>query len=252
MKKETFIAFCNQKGGIGKSALTILAASTLRYSHGLNVLVVDCDYPQHSIAELREREKNAIMGDDAYKAMLQRQFERLKVKSYPILRTTPDKAIDEVRHFLDSTNDNYDVVLFDLPGTINTNGVLFTMSSMDYLFVPMRADRLVMQSTINFARIIHDRFVGNPATNIKDLFLFWNMEDRREKTNLYDLYENLLAKMGLKIFSSRVQMRSKFSRELADADGIVYRSTLFRSEPLFIRESGFADLMDEVCTILKS
>ncbi|MFQ9745397.1 MAG: ParA family protein [Alistipes finegoldii] len=56
-KKPISISFANQKGGIGKSTLTILAASWLRYVRGLNVLVVDCDFPQNSIVELREREK---------------------------------------------------------------------------------------------------------------------------------------------------------------------------------------------------
>ena len=80
-KKPISISFANQKGGIGKSTLTILAASWLRYVRGLNVLVVDCDFPQNSIVELREREKKAVMKNDAYKLMLQRQFERLQKKA---------------------------------------------------------------------------------------------------------------------------------------------------------------------------
>ena len=69
-KKPISISFANQKGGIGKSTLTILAASWLRSVRGLNVLVVDCDFPQNSIVELREREKKAVMKNDAYKLML--------------------------------------------------------------------------------------------------------------------------------------------------------------------------------------
>ena len=191
-KKPISISFANQKGGIGKSTLTILAASWLRYVRGLNVLVVDCDFPQNSIVELREREKKAVMKNDAYKLMLQRQFER----------------------------------------------------------IPMRADRLVMQSTLNFAQTVYDKFVENPATNIQEVFLFWNMEDRRERTNIYTLYERILATLDMKVYISRIQMRSKFSRELADADGTVYRSTLFRSDGTFLRESGMAALMDEICTTI--
>ena len=69
-KKPISISFANQKGGIGKSTLTVLAASWLCYVRGLNVLVVDCDFPQNSIVELREREKKAVMKNDAYKLML--------------------------------------------------------------------------------------------------------------------------------------------------------------------------------------
>ena len=247
-KEPIFISFANQKGGIGKSTLTVLAASWLRYIRGLNVLVVDCDFPQNSIYELREREKKAVVKNDAYKLQLQRQFERLQKKAYPIIRATPENAEKNMQVFLDSEPEPYDVVLFDLPGTMNTKGILYTVSRLNYLFIPMRADRLVMQSTLNFAQTMYDKFVGNPATDIKDAFLFWNMEDRREKTGIYDLYEQILSSFNMKIYTSRIQMRSKFSRELADTDGMVYRSTLFRSDGTFLRESGMAALMDEICT----
>lgn len=48
------IAFASQKGGVGKSTLTVLAASWLHYLHGIRVAVVDCDYPQHTILKLIE------------------------------------------------------------------------------------------------------------------------------------------------------------------------------------------------------
>ena len=172
-KKPISISFANQKGGIGKSTLTILAASWLRYVRGLNVLVVDCDFPQNSIVELREREKKAVMKNDAYKLMLQRQFERLQKKAYPVIRSTPENAENDVQVFLTSESEPYDVVLYDLPGTMGTKGVIYTISLLNYLFIPMRADRLVMQSTLNFAQTVYDKFVGNPATNIQEVFLFW-------------------------------------------------------------------------------
>ena len=60
MSKEIFVAFATQKGGIGKSTVTALAASYLHNVMGLNVAVVDCDAPQHSIHGLRERELKLI------------------------------------------------------------------------------------------------------------------------------------------------------------------------------------------------
>ncbi|WP_185152401.1 ParA family protein, partial [Phocaeicola dorei] len=56
MSKEIFVAFATQKGGIGKSTVTALAASYLHNVKGYNVAVVDCDDPQHSIHGLREHE----------------------------------------------------------------------------------------------------------------------------------------------------------------------------------------------------
>ena len=64
-EKETlYIAFSTQKGGAGKTTLTVLAASYLHYVKGLNVAVVDCDYPQHSIAEMRKRDLKTVMEDE--------------------------------------------------------------------------------------------------------------------------------------------------------------------------------------------
>ena len=65
MSKEIFVAFATQKGGIGKSTVTALAASYLHNVKGYNVAVVDCDDPQHSIHGLREHE-TALIGSSTY------------------------------------------------------------------------------------------------------------------------------------------------------------------------------------------
>ena len=60
------IAFASQKGGVGKSTLTVLAASWLHYLHGIRVAVVDCDYPQHSILKLSNRDKAVVQSSAIY------------------------------------------------------------------------------------------------------------------------------------------------------------------------------------------
>ena len=87
MEKETlFIAFSTQKGGAGKTTLTVLVASYLHYVKGMNVAVVDCDYPQHSIAEMRKRDLKTVMEDEHYKLMAYRQLQRIRKKAYPRVR----------------------------------------------------------------------------------------------------------------------------------------------------------------------
>ena len=49
--------------------------------------------------------------------------------------------------FEEKADVHYDVVLFDLPGTMGSDGVIATISALDYLFVPIKADRLVLEST---------------------------------------------------------------------------------------------------------
>ena len=43
MNKTTFVAFSTQKGGAGKTTLTVLMASYLHYVKGINVGVIDCE-----------------------------------------------------------------------------------------------------------------------------------------------------------------------------------------------------------------
>lgn len=61
-KEPVYLAFSTQKGGAGKTTLTVLVASYLHYVKGYDVAVVDCDYPQHSIAGMRQRDLKAGHG----------------------------------------------------------------------------------------------------------------------------------------------------------------------------------------------
>lgn len=56
-KEPLFVAVSNQKGGVGKSALTVVLASYFHFEKNLNVAIIDCDSPQHSLVRMRERDK---------------------------------------------------------------------------------------------------------------------------------------------------------------------------------------------------
>ena len=74
-KEPLFVALSNQKGGVGKSTLTILLASYFHYRKGRNVLVVDCDYPQHSIRDIREWDIKTVEKNEKLQGKLLEQFE---------------------------------------------------------------------------------------------------------------------------------------------------------------------------------
>lgn len=110
---------------------------------------------------------------------------------------------------------HYDVVLFDLPGTMGSDGVIATISALDYLFVPIKADRLVLESTLNFATTVNDRLIRTGISNLKALCMFWNMVDRRERTVLYDIYQQGFSLLGLDCLQTRVPVRSNFTKDLS-------------------------------------
>ena len=197
MEKETlFIAFSTQKGGAGKTTLTVLVASYLHYVKGMNVAVVDCDYPQHSIAEMRKRDLKTVMEDEHYKLMAYRQLQRIRKKAYPIAESTAEDAVAKADELLEKMPET-DIVFFDLPGTVNSTGVLNTLANMDYVFSPIAADRVVMESTLRFASRLNDTLIATGKTNIKGLYLLWNMVDGREKSELYKVYEQVIGKYSI-------------------------------------------------------
>ena len=79
-KKTVFVSFASQKGGVGKSTFAIYAASWLHYVKGLNVAIVDCDYPQHSIIKQKKRDMEVVKTTPAYQNLLVEQAGRLKAK----------------------------------------------------------------------------------------------------------------------------------------------------------------------------
>lgn len=246
---QSRIAVCNQKGGVGKSAFTTLLASHLHYTLGRDVLVVDCDYPQWSIYAQRERELAAVEQSDYYKLLLVRQFRQTGRKVWPVVRCMPADAETETARFLGSGYQPA-IILYDLPGTVNAEGVIGILSSLDRLFVPMKADKVVMESTLSFARTLHLTLVQNGAVRLAGVHLFWTMIDRRERTPLYAQYEEVIRRLGLPLMQTHVPYRSRFNKELlADSTG-VGRSTLLAPERSFAAEAQIDALALEILSIL--
>ena len=82
MSKETlFVAISNQKGGVGKSALSVVLASYFHFEKGLNVAIVDCDSPQHSLVRMRERDKKAVSNSAYYRQLIKQQWNQVQKKA---------------------------------------------------------------------------------------------------------------------------------------------------------------------------
>lgn len=157
MKKEPlFVALSNQKGGVGKSTFTVLLASYFHYLKDKNVLVVDCDYPQHSIKTLREWDVKNVEKNPRLQSLLMEQFGDTGKKAYNILTSTPENARKTACQFINRSEIGYDLVLFDLPGTVNTVGVLQSIINMDHVFTPIIQERMSMQSSVSFVLAIRE------------------------------------------------------------------------------------------------
>jgi cellulose biosynthesis protein BcsQ len=154
------------------SAFTTLAASYLHYADNKNVAVIDCDYPQHSIFAMRERDKTMVNSNDFYKEMIVHQFGKLNKKAYPVVTAQPEEAITVANELVKANESPFDVVFLDLPGTVQSAGILQTMMNLDYMFCPITTDRLVMQSTLSFAATLQEYMKQMPKVPLKKVHLF--------------------------------------------------------------------------------
>ena len=243
MSSEIFVAFATQKGGIGKSTVTALAANYLHNVKGYNVAVIDCDDPQHSIHGLRERETKLIDESLYFKALACDHFRKVRKNAYPVIKSNSQDALDDADRMLVSEEVKPDIVFFDMPGTLRSDGVVKTLSQMDYIFTPMSADRFVVESTLQFAAMFRDNLMTTGQAKTKGLHLFWTMVDGREKNGLYDLYEDVIAEMGLSVLSTRLPDSKNAILEIRGGAGgdeaAIFAGDLFRMYAKFCETKGW-------------
>ena len=249
MKKEPkYIAFSTQKGGAGKTTLTVLVASYLHYVKGYNVAVVDCDYPQHSIVEMRERDLKMAMDDPYYKRMVYEQIQQLQKKAYPVIESEPEEALNKIDELADT---DFEFVFFDLPGTVNNMVVIRTLAKMDYIFAPIAADRVVMESTLRFVVVLNDTLVKTGKSHIKGIHLLWNMVDGREKSELYDVYENVIKELGLSVLKTFLPDSKRFRKEQSVGHKALFRSTLFPADKGLVKGSNLNEITEEILSLIE-
>ena len=251
MNKETlFVAFSTQKGGMGKTAMTVLTASYLHYVRGYHVAIVDCDFPQLSIVQERKRDDQLIRKDDYFKRTAYEMYKSLGIKAYPVKGCKPEDAIGEAQALIDNSAKKFDVIFFDLPGTLNSGGVIKTLASMNYIFTPISADRLVLESTLQYATMLNEKLISVGKGHIQGLHLFWNMVDGREKTPLYEAYENAIDELGLQIMKTSLPNSIRFRKEMSEDRSTIFRSTLFPADKALLKGSNIDELANEICQIL--
>ena len=247
MGQTVVVAMCNQKGGVGKSTMTVALASYLYYVMGKSVAVVDCDNGQHSLAHFREREKQTVTKVDWYKELMMMQWARIKRKSYPIANSSPVTAMADVKKLL-SSGAGYDIIIIDLPGSVKTEGVLATILNVDHVIVPIVADRFDMQSTLGFATAVMDfKASRKEQLPLKGFLFFWNKVDRRVSTDLFDAYNEIMKKLDFTVLNTVIPSLSRYGREMSLTGKPFFRSTLLPPDEKMLSGSNLDLLAAEIC-----
>ncbi|MCL2651667.1 MAG: AAA family ATPase [Candidatus Azobacteroides sp.] len=246
-KSPMYISFCTQKGGAGKSVFTILAASYLHYQMGYSVAVIDCDFPQWSVQKMRERETCQIQNNNYYKKKAYDFFTKTDIKAFPVVPSKPESALADAKKFLEETDKQFDLVLFDLPGTVNNRDVVNIIINMDYLFVPLSVSRINLESTLNFVANINAVLQNDRSgIKLKHVYTFWNRMMANAKKELYEAYDNAMRELEISIMQTRIPQSVRYDREqsISDADA-VFLSTFFMSDKSLLKGSNWEEFMVE-------
>lgn len=250
-KKTRFIALGNQKGGVGKSALTVIYASYLHYELQKNVVIVDCDYPQYSIVNMRQADIETVEKNGELQLAMEKRFDVNGRKAYKIIKANAETALEEIIAYLDNNGGRTDVVLFDLPGTVNSQGVLNVLINLDYIFIPITADRRVLDSSLSFALTLDKSIKSKDmGCNLKELYFFWNKVDRRENSELYDIFTQVALDMELPILNTQIPDTKKYNKELSLKRSGIFRSSLFPPDKRLLKTSRMVELVSEINKII--
>ena len=199
---------------------------------------------------MRERDFKMVADDEYYKGMAYEQFTRLEgKKAYPVIESSTEKALNDADALCEQGE--YDFVFFDLPGTMNNRDLVLALASMDYIIAPIAADRVVMESTLNYMIVVRDNIVNTGKSNIKAMRLLWNMVDGREKSELYEVYEAVIKELGFTTLETFIPDSKRFRREQSVNHKALFRSTLFPADKSLVKGSNIDALTDELLELLK-
>jgi chromosome partitioning protein len=127
------IVFGNQKGGCGKTTNCIQFANYLA-ENGIDSLVLDLDF-QQSIADRRKEDLEMYDNEPRYE----------------VIQTSIEQVANVINDFA-TVNDGH--LIIDLPGKLDDNTLTAILQSADVIVCPYRYDKLTMDSTALFIKVV--------------------------------------------------------------------------------------------------
>jgi chromosome partitioning protein len=175
--------FGNQKGGVGKSTLTVLTGNYLSLAKDWPVTIIDMDY-QQSISQ---------------------KFEKAKVlenvEPYDVLPSTLE-TFPMLSNVL--TKNKKDAILIDLPGKLDDDGLIPVFKAADMVICPFTYDEFTFESTVLFAVVFKK---VNPRA---DIVFIPNRIKANVKFEIMTEVNEQLSKFGR--ITSRIPDRIDFQR----------------------------------------
>lgn len=223
------LAFATQKGGMGKTTLSVLVASWLQYKRRIPIAILDVDSSQLSVYNLRLREYEQL--DEETRT----RFNQQDIDPYLILHGDPA----DVPKLLTQLPDDIQCVFVDLPGNIDVDGYETALGKVDYLLVPMETSEFSVTTGFSYLTAIRQVDLL-PADRCR---IVWNKYKESRDGELADQLEKRFSEYGFESLKSRIPQRDSYQDS-------ANRSTMFPMPMAYLRNSGLKDLFIEIESLL--
>ncbi|TDB59522.1 ParA family protein [Arundinibacter roseus] len=223
------LAFATQKGGMGKTTLSVLVASWLHYKCGVKVAILDVDGSQLSVYNQRLSEHEHMDEETALR------LDKQDIEPYAIHAGNPA----DVPALLANLAPDVQLVLIDMPGSIDVDGYETAIATLDHLIVPMETSRYAVSTGFSYLNAIR-QIELLPIDRCK---VVWNKYRPSRDGEIADQLEERFAQYGIKCLKSRIPQRDSYQ----DASNL---STLFPMPATYLRNSGLKDLFNEILELI--
>ena len=190
------IAFANQKGGVGKSTLTVQAAFYLRKHRKKKVLVIDIDSQGNTTESLTQGQPYTATSSAAL-------FEPNSNEGYDI----ESRELDVIRNpaaNIQALKDAYDYILVDCPPSLGRK-LLGGLVMADYVICPIKLSGYAVggvSGMVNTIRAVQQNF--NPS--LKFLGVVVNEYD--DSASAKSTLQYLVSETNCDIFNSKLRHRA--------------------------------------------
>lgn len=210
------IGFLNQKGGVGKTSLTQLVANVIHHKFNSEksnnrVLILDTDGPQYSIYNNREEEKSNLK-EESYQSVTNKIYKTYVegLDIFTIIKCDIADLLANDKEALNQLKDQFDYILIDTIGTINTRSYTVDfLSIFDFIFIPTTNNFVDVQSTMSFAYNIIKPLKDNQQ--ITNFALVGNRIESADKDTFY-ANKASIEKLGFKVLENFILKKTMYTR----------------------------------------
>jgi len=216
------ISIANQKGGVGKSTITILLATAIAKQTKKKVLILDTDV-QGSITNWLESEKN-IYEDQA-----------------PLVEVEYIEAA-RVERFLKRNAADYDLIFIDIPRMTSfqkDSAILMLLYMCDSVFIPVIGSQIDVLSTSTFISYMQEVKEYRKEMDYDFTFYGFVNKDNRRKDN--EMAKDMVQQMGLPVLENNLKDLKLFTSPSLFESILDSTEGRRRFEPFF----------KEICKLLK-